>query len=189
MAILLQQFNPNTLKASYNSTTKKGRVFTTCANCDPSCTLGYVPGDNICGGKGIPNSLCAVVWGMKRCLDDSTITSVAVCLDYVGDAGFGFCHCWSGTTTIDEAEVTVLYRTDVCINDTDCHVYDADSVWFWSVTGGPCGSVNNDLLIGDCGNEQGDIAECDGTLLTRTVVAYAGQVQICNPNTAEIWLT
>ena len=179
--MILQHFNPSTLKVSYNPATKKTQMFVTCANCRPVCNLGYEDGNlNACEfGKKVPTSLCATIYGMRRCSDNSTIAAQSVCLDHECNAFGAGCH---GTT------VTVLYRTGQnCTFDQDAHIYDATDAWFvWVGPGGPCSGVVNELVIGDCGNNT-TVYECDATPLTRNVVAYGGVIDICDPNTGDIW--
>ena len=187
MGLILAQFNPNTLKAIYNATTKKQLALETCWNCRPYCPLGHVAGTLECatGDMSPPEFLCATISGMKRCSDDSVIPTESICLEYSLD--FFGCHCWVGSFVIDGLTVTVIYRAGInCEADNNGYIYDDDYVWFDGSSPEPCNAVDNDLLITDCGNAD-NVIDCSANALERTVVAYDGVISVCDPNTGTTW--
>lgn len=185
MTLVASHFNSSTLKVSYNPSTKKVRVLNNCPNChDPACPKGHESSGTVCGDD-IPSSLCATIYGIKRCSDDSVIAAQNVCLSF--EHNYYGCICWSATIEIDGKAVTVLYKTGVnCAGDADGYIYDDSDVWFKGFESHPCVDVGSDLTVGDCGNSE-RVWDCEANYVWRDVVAYGGRIDICNPNNAEEW--
>lgn len=179
--------NANTGNTPSTSPTWWDEVFCHC------CPTGYVEGTLDCGVGGErtpPKYLCARISGVKRCSDDSTITTTYICLQYIDDNSG--CFCWEGEGTFDGTSVIVLYRTGPnCEADEDGYVYGASNIWFGAQSGDACNGIGNGLIKANCGNDISFCASCAwspcGTTLERIAVGYAGHLTVCDPNTGAWW--
>lgn len=149
------QFNPSTLKASYNPVTKKAQIVN-------FCTIGD---DSICFGAGTtPKNILVTFAEVRKCSDSSLHTNLNKSFWLTQDPGDP--DIWSGTYIIDGESLVIEYTSRYSPTLSKMVAGFSGGPYYFAIIQGP----------GSCGMSFVNGGPCNGAY-----IGYAGTATLQNP--------